>query len=98
MSMAISLDLKLFEALTEAGVKPETARRVEKNIESAILSGQEAVRTELRTEMFEHLLTKTDGVQIENRLLKSINENTWKIVAFVVAANSLMLAFFKILG
>jgi hypothetical protein len=96
MSMAIQLDL--FEALTEAGVKPEAARRVEKSIETAILASQEAIRVEMRTEMFEHLLTKTDGVQIENRLLKAFNENTWKIVAFVVAANSLMLAFFKVLG
>lgn len=100
-----TLDLALFEALTEAGVKPETARRVEKKVESAILAGHDAVRTELRTEMFEHLMTKTDGARLEGRIaesetrmLKAINDNTWKMVAFVLAANGLMLTVFKLLG
>jgi hypothetical protein len=100
-----AIDITLFDALTEAGVKPETARRVEKKVEIAILAGQEAVRAE----MHEQLMTKSDGEKLksfleariaesETRLLKANNDNTWKMVAFVVAANGLMLTVFKLLG
>ncbi len=60
----MQIDLNLFEALTEAGVKPETARRVEKRTESAFQNGLDAVRAELSTEVF----TKADGARLEGQM------------------------------
>lgn len=102
------VELAIYEALTEAGVKPETARRVERNLEAAFVRSQEFTRKE----MTETLMTKGDGANLKADLQKSISDmqksisdvqksitdNNWKIVTFVVAANGLMLAFFKMIG
>lgn len=45
--MNMPIELSLYEALTEAGVKPDSARRVERQVEAAIVRGQEAVRAEM---------------------------------------------------
>jgi len=94
-------DLHVYKALTEAGVKPDAARRVERAIESAIASGHEA----MRREMAASLMTKADGVVLKADLQKSIADlkksiadlkksiadETWKQITFVVAANVMMM-------
>lgn len=67
MSMpAIQIDL--YEALTEAGVKPDAARRVERQVELAIVSGHEAVRSD----MLDRLMTKEDGLKLRAELKQDI--------------------------
>jgi len=110
--MNMPIELSLYEALTEAGVKPDSARRVERQVEAAITMGQEAVRAE----MHDQLMTKANGVELRNDIVKvrndlqqevaalrsdmhkALNEQTWKLVTFVVAANGIMLAALKYLG
>lgn len=92
--MDMTIDLTLYEALTEAGVKPDAAHRVERQFEASILRSQAAVRAE----MHEQLMTKADGLRLEATMHKSMTDLTWKLVSFVVAANSIMLAAFKYLG
>ena len=98
------IQLSMYEALTEAGVKPDAARKVERQVESAIQAGQDAVRAEMR----EQLMTKTDVQQMKaelkeeigsfrSDLLKAMNEQTWKLVGFVVVANGIMLAVLRLL-
>lgn len=97
--------LSMYEALTEAGVKPDTARKVEREVEAAIQAGQDGVRAEMR----EQLMTKADGQQLKSELkqeiaelrsdvLKALNEQTWRLVGFVVVANGAMLALLKYLS
>jgi chromosome segregation ATPase len=124
----------LFEALTEAGFKPEHARRVEREVDASILAGHEsiraelsdklahksdlletraalksdiqAVRTELKTEIqavrtelkTEIQTVRTEIQEVRTDLLKAMNEQTWRLVSFVVVANGAMLAAFKLLG
>lgn len=92
MSMPL-IQLSMYEALTEAGVKPDAARKVERQLESAIQAGQDAVRAEMR----EQLMTKADGESIKAEVLKALNEQTWKLVGFVVVANGIMLAILRLL-
>lgn len=104
MSMPL-VRLSMYEALTEAGVKPDTARKVEREVEAAIQAGQDGVRAEMR----EQLMTKADGQQLKSELkqeiaelrsdvLKALNEQTWRLVGFVVVANGAMLALLKYLS
>jgi len=104
--------LSMYEALTEAGVKPDTARKVEREVEAAIQAGQDGVRAEMR----EQLMTKADGQELKSGLkadmaevrqeiaelrsdvLKAISEQTWRLVGFVVVANGAMLALLKYLS
>lgn len=103
------IDLGVFDALTEAGVKPDAARKVERQIETVIQSGHEQIRAEMR----EQLMTKADGLQLKaelkaefheglagvrNEVLRALNEQTWKLVSFVVVANGIMLALLKYLS
>ena len=92
MSMPL-IQLSMYEALTEAGVKPDAARKVERQLESAIQAGQDAVRAEMRGQ----LMTKADGESIKAEVLKALNEQTWKLVGFVVVANGIMLAILRLL-
>ena len=99
--MHMPIELSLYEALTEAGVKPDSARRVERQVEAAITRGQEAVRAE----MHDQLMTKADGVELraemhkmEANLHKTISEQNLKLVTFFIAANGIMFAAMKYLG
>lgn len=99
--MSMTIELSVYEALTDVGVKPDAARRVERQIESAIASGQEAMRREVT----DQLMTKADGAGLKADLQKGIAEMqksiadlTWKLVTFVVAANGMMLAAFKLIA
>lgn len=62
--MGMPIKLSVFEALTEAGVTPDKARAVERELENAIQTGQDAVRAEMR----DQLLTKADGVAMKSEL------------------------------
>ena len=84
------LDLGLYEVLTSLFDKPDDERKAERKVEAAIQSGHEAAKA--------GLMTKEDCAQLEARLLKAINDQTWKLVTFVLVANSAMLAIFKHLG
>jgi hypothetical protein len=64
------LNLSVFEALTEAGVKPEAARRVERQLETAIHHQADAARKELH----EQMMTKADGRELRNELKADILE------------------------
>lgn len=106
------IQLSMYEALTEAGVKPDAARKVEREFEAAIQVSQDAVRAEMR----EHLMTKADGADMKaelkadiasvreeisglrSEMLKALNEQTWKLVSFVVVANGIMIALLKYLS
>ena len=107
MSMPL-VQLSMYEALTEAGVKPDAARQVERQVEAAIQAGQDAVRAEMR----EQLMTKADGESLKmelkadlkaeigslrSEILKAMNEQTWKLAGFVVVANGIMLAILRLL-
>ncbi|WP_310615336.1 hypothetical protein [Limnohabitans sp.] len=89
-----TMQINLFEALTDAGVKPEAARNVERQVEAAIQSSHDSIQNQL--------FTKADAAQLEHRLEvsfhKAINELTWKLVTFVIAANGIMLAALKHFG
>lgn len=43
-------------------------------------------------------MTKADGIDLRADMHKALNEQTWKLVTFVVAANGIMLAALKYLG
>lgn len=86
-----TMQINIFEALTEAGIKPEAARNVERQMEAALQANQDALRTEIK----DYVFTKKDGAELEARLLKSLNDLTWKLVTFVIASNGIMFAAFK---
>ncbi|SDE72280.1 hypothetical protein SAMN05192589_12732 [Paracidovorax valerianellae] len=79
MSMPSTVELGLYEALTEVGIPPDAARKVERQFESAIHAGNDEIRAEMRDQLF----TKTDGSEMENRLLRGMAEQTrWIITSF----------------
>jgi len=117
-----NIQLRMYETLTQVGVEPNFAHKLERDLETAFNSGQEAVRAEMR-ELFmtkldaeklssemqvlssevksiqAHMLTKADGesIKADSRsikadLLKALNEQTWKLVSFVLVFNSLLVA------
>ena len=71
------IQLSMYEALTEAGVKPDAARKVERQVESAIQAGQDAVRAEMR----EQLMTKADGQQMKAELKEEIGSFRSRLLA-----------------
>lgn len=62
--MGMPIKLSVFEALTEAGVKPDKARAVERELENAIQTGQDAVRAEMR----DQVMTKSDGAELKSQI------------------------------
>lgn len=62
--MGMPIELSVFEALTSAGVSPDKARDVERQLENAIQSGQEKLRAEMR----EQLMTKADGAVLSAKI------------------------------
>ena len=78
--MGMPIELSLFEALTSAGVAPEKARVVERQIENAIQAGHDVIRSEWR----DQLMTKADGLQLKTDTLKAITDlQRWIITAFL---------------
>ncbi|ATH15506.1 hypothetical protein CHL79_25325 [Delftia acidovorans] len=62
--MGMPIKLSVFEALTEAGVTPDKARAVERELENAIQTGQDAVRAEMR----DQVMTKSDGAELKSQI------------------------------
>ncbi|MCO5337032.1 hypothetical protein NHB13_10520 [Delftia tsuruhatensis] len=62
--MGMPIKLSVFEALTEAGVRPDKARAVERELENAIQTGQDAVRAEMR----DQLMTRSDGAELKSQI------------------------------
>jgi hypothetical protein len=102
--MAMPIQLSVFEALTEAGVTPDKARVVERELENAIQSGQDAARAEMR----DQLLTKADGASlksdlkaeiasVETRLNARLNDQLRWIITTQVAVVGLAVAAVKLL-
>ena len=74
--MGMSIQLNLYEALTEAGVSPDKARAVERQLESAIQTGLDMNRKDI--------MTKTDGAELKADVLKAITDlQRWIITAFL---------------
>ncbi len=74
--MGMSIQLNVYEALTEAGVSPDKARVVERQLESAIQSGLDMNRKDI--------MTKTDGAELKADVLKAITDlQRWIITAFL---------------
>jgi hypothetical protein len=103
--MGKSINTELFEALTEAGIKPEAARRIER----AMSAGQDS----LRAEILEVLAPEADidglkGVTKANNrasiaelkadLQKSINDQMWKLVVFALVANAFVEGLIMVSG
>ncbi|MDH0051298.1 hypothetical protein [Comamonas terrigena] len=81
--MGMPIELSVYEALTSAGVPPDKARVVERQLESAIQSGHDAIRAEWR----DQLMTKADGQQLKADTLKAISDlQRWIITAFLGVA------------
>lgn len=68
--MGMSMQIELFEALTEAGIKPEAARKVERQVERAISAGHES----LRSELLGIVATKTDLTELRTATKADIAE------------------------
>ena len=61
---------QLFEALTETGMRPEAARRVERELQSSIEVGIARHHTDGHA----LLMTKADGIALENTLRAEMTE------------------------
>ena len=102
--MGMPIELSVFEALTSAGVAPEKARDVERQLENAIQTGQEKLRAEMR----DQLMTKADGAALKLELkaemsaLKShfdarFNDHLRWLITSQIAVAGLLLAGIKLL-
>jgi len=87
----VALNIGMYEALVEAGVNPELARNVERKLEAAFQGQQEAFRIHARDE----LMTKIDGEKLRADFLKTLNDQTWKLISFVAVLNALLVAAMK---
>ena len=67
---AATITPTLFDALTRAGIKPEEARQIEHGIVLVINASQDDVRTEMR----EHYVSKTEGSNMEPKLIGEIRD------------------------
>ena len=61
---------QLIEVLTESGIKPESARRIEREVQASIEQGIDRYRIDDRT----HVMTKADGVALEQKLHHQITD------------------------
>lgn len=91
--MGMSIQLNVFEALTAAGVPPDKARDVERQLEIAIQAGQSEIRAEWR----EQLMTKTDAAAMETRLNVRFTDQLRWIITTQVAMTGLVIAAVKLL-
>jgi hypothetical protein len=102
--MGMPIELSVYEALTSAGVSPDKARLVERQIESAIQTGQETIRAEMR----DQLMTKADAASLKLELkadmsaLKShfdarFNDHLRWLITSQIAVAGLLLAGIKLL-
>ncbi len=92
--MGMSMQIELFEALTEAGIKPEAARKVERQVELAISAGQDSMKSEI----FDKVATKADIAELRADMHKTINTQMWRLVVFIISATTLVQVLLKFLG
>jgi len=102
--MGMPINLNVYEALTDAGVSPDKARAVERQLESAIQAGHSEIRAEWR----EQLMTKADAASmkaelkadlsaIETRLNQRFNDQLRWIITTQIAVIGLAVAAIKLL-
>jgi uncharacterized protein (DUF1499 family) len=68
--MNMAQQLYLYEGLTEAGIKPDAAHRIEREISNAINHTQEVIRTEMN----DKLITKADGLEFKVEIKTEISQ------------------------
>ena len=68
--MIMTHTAQLFEVLTESVIKPESARRIEREVQASIEQGIDRYRIDDRT----HGMTKADGVALEQKLHHQITD------------------------
>ena len=68
--MIMTHTAQLFEVLTESGMKPESARRIEREVQASIDQGIDRYRIDDRI----HGMTKADGVALEQKLHHQITD------------------------
>jgi len=79
------MQIELFEALTEAGIKPEAARKIERQVEMAIRAGHGS----LRSEVGQKTAIKADIAELKVDLRKMIIVQMWRLVIFGMLAATL---------
>jgi len=87
----VAPNIGMYEALVEAGVNPELARNVERRLEAAFQGQLEAFGTHARDE----LMTKADGEKLRADFLRTLNDQTWRLISFVAVLNALLVAAMK---
>lgn len=97
--MNMPIDLHVYEALTEIGVKPESARKVERALEASLGQVEDRVLSSVKDTMF----TKTDGEAIRGEIAalrgeiyKSMNDLTLRLIAAQFAGMGLLFAALKL--
>ena len=94
--MTMTTNLHIYEALTEAGVKPDTARNVERALEARVSQGEDRVLSNLKDKMF----TKADGEalrgEIKAELYKALNDQTLRLIGVQIADFGLLFAALKL--
>jgi hypothetical protein len=94
--MTMTTNLHIYEALTEAGVKPDTARNVERALEARVSQGEDRVLSNLKDKMF----TKADGEalrgEIKAELYKALNDQTLRLIGVQIAGFGLLFAALKL--
>ena len=99
--MGMPIELSVFEALTSAGVAPEKARAVERQLENAIQTGQEKLRAEMRDQLMTKavLSAKIDATEsnLKGTIASKLNDQLRWFLTAQVALSGLIIAGFKLL-
>jgi hypothetical protein len=77
-----------YNALTEAGIRPAAARRVEHQLEQALAHAQETARKDT----MDRLMTKEDGLKLSATLHETLHNMVWKMIGLILAAHSALFA------
>ena len=87
--MSMQMDLGIYEALTEIGVKADSARVVERKFEAAI---------DLRFESSKsNLMTKEDGLRMESSLRSAMQDQIKWIIGLMFTCSGIIIAAIKLL-
>ena len=87
--MSMQMDLGIYEALTEIGVKADSARVVERKFEAAI---------DLRFESSKsNLMTKEDGLRMESSLRSAMQDQLKWTIGLMFTCSGIIIAAIKLL-
>ena len=87
--MSMQMDLGIYEALTEIGVKADSARVVERKFEAAI---------DLRFESSKsNLMTKKDGLRLESSLRSAMQDQLKWTIGLMFTCSGIIIAAIKLL-